>query len=303
MAGAFGTCCFRLALSGLTWGGSRTTLILTPARSLRLCLFPSRPDPHGLGSQSKALLRELITRNHHTSLQLLLRHKADVMQAFVPVAGETAGADGEAPEAAAPAADPNGPMVMAATLDHVEVLRTLVESGLSIFDPMQSPAVAAGREPAYSSAFAMAVRRGQLRAVRYLLGQGADLNARHPETGTTPLMEAAEYGEAPLVEQLLSIHADPYIWDFDRRNALSIAVVEDHFAVVQVMLAHKLDLNTADPEFGVTPLMLAVLHNREHMVHTLLTHKADPHRHSKVGQRCRAALARSFVSCGRSRCR
>lgn len=95
-------------------------------------------------------------------------------------------------------------------------------------------------------------------------------------------MEAVENGEVELVDQLLSMGADAYVWDSDHRNAMSIAVTEDQFQVLQCLLKHRLDLNTADPVYAVTPLMLAALHNRQNMVQLLLEHQADLHRVSKV---------------------
>jgi ankyrin repeat protein len=89
---------------------------------------------------------------------------------------------------------------------------------------------AASRRPLF-----LAAGEGRLRAVRYLLDEGAEVNA--PESdGNTPLTEATFYGHAPVVKELLARGADINAVA-GGGTALDIAISKNHPAIID-MLRH-----------------------------------------------------------------
>jgi ankyrin repeat protein len=89
---------------------------------------------------------------------------------------------------------PASPLQVAAYYDHVDVARTLIESGAKV-DPGD------GR---YDSPLVSAVLANHLEFVQLLIRNGADVN-RGDEKGMTPLMYAAatDFGDSAIVDLLL----------------------------------------------------------------------------------------------------
>lgn len=75
---------------------------------------------------------------------------------------------------------------------------------------------------------------GDPSVVNVLLGQGANINARSPES-KTPLMIAAESGRLEAVRVLLQNQANPYAVDPENRTAAAIALAAGHEDVSQLI--------------------------------------------------------------------
>jgi len=82
----------------------------------------------------------------------------------------------------------------------------------------------------------VAASEGNLQAVRYLLDQGADVNARE-NGGSTPLAEAAYYGHTDVIKELLLRGADLNLIGHDG-TALDIAVRRNNSAVADFLKHH-----------------------------------------------------------------
>jgi hypothetical protein len=79
----------------------------------------------------------------------------------------------------------------------------------------------------------LAAGEGRLDAVRYLLDQGADVNARD-ERGRTALTEATFYGNAPVIKELVLRGADVNAIS-DEGTSLDIAVNTKHEAIAELL--------------------------------------------------------------------
>jgi ankyrin repeat protein len=75
---------------------------------------------------------------------------------------------------------------------------------------------------------------GDPTVINALLGQGANINARSPES-KTPLMIAAESGRFEAVRVLLQNQANPYAVDPENRTASALAVAAGHESVSQLI--------------------------------------------------------------------
>ena len=82
----------------------------------------------------------------------------------------------------------------------------------------------------------LAAGEGKLEAVRYLLDEGADVNARD-NFGNTALAEAAYYGHLAVVKELLLRGADINAVG-DGGTALDIAISRNNTAVAD-LLKHR----------------------------------------------------------------
>lgn len=121
----------------------------------------------------------------------------------------------------------------------------------------------------------MAAFTGQTDIVRRLLESGADAGLQN-EGGYTPLHLAAENGDAPMVELLLSHHG------YNRKRTrlgdatpLELAAQQGRAGVLRVMAAHGVNLNEQN-ELGMTALHSAVFSRRPDSVFALLQLGADP---------------------------
>jgi ankyrin repeat protein len=94
--------------------------------------------------------------------------------------------------------------------------------------------------------------------------------------GKAPLHWAALYGQKKIVELLLAAKADVNLTDQGGFTPLHWAAMFDKSEVVSVLLTNKADLTARVPQFGWTPLRLAVIHGHMATAKTLLKGGADP---------------------------
>ncbi len=150
--------------------------------------------------------------------------------------------------------DPRGmtPLHLAAT-GSLPVLAYLVEQGLSL-EVMDMD----GRTPLH-----WAAARGRVEHMKYLLAQGADVDAnvarpsRLPaHEGGTPLHHAVQQGQLRAVQWLLAHGADVHARDLRGRTPLHRAVLAPEAqvpALMAALLAHGAQLDSRD-RYGHTPL-------------------------------------------------
>ena len=128
-----------------------------------------------------------------------------------------------------------------------------------------------------------AAYKGHLLVAEYLLAHGADLHAED-NSHATPLFQAAQHGHKRMVELLLAKGAEP-----SPRTAVQPLhpAVEGNFkGVIEVLLAHKADVNVkhpaqrrqghaAYPNEGMTALHIAVKEKSLEIAQLLLSNGAD----------------------------
>src|SRR5207253_5926717 len=84
-----------------------------------------------------------------------------------------------------------------------------------------------------SMPLSIAAAEGRINAVRYLLDEGADVNARE-KMGDTALTEAAFYGQSATVKELLLHGADVNAIG-DEGTALDIAINKRNEAITELL--------------------------------------------------------------------
>lgn len=110
-----------------------------------------------------------------------------------------------------------------------------------------------------ASALFFAVMAGDVQTVAALLDAGGRLEDRMKVLGTlltSPLAFATFEDDAALVDYLIGRGADPNEMDSDRISILGSAIIGNHAATVQVLLALGAKVNHVD-NLGMTPLLYA----------------------------------------------
>jgi len=112
------------------------------------------------------------------------------------------------------------------------------------------------------SALALAVDAGALRAIDWLLGNGAD--ARHADQhGTTPLMRAASQAGSDALSRLLTLGTDVNAVDSERRTALMAAARMDRTDNLELLRAAGANSAARDSR-DYNALDIALLSNATH---------------------------------------
>ena len=103
----------------------------------------------------------------------------------------------------------------------------------------------------------IAAQGGHVDMAEFLMAQGADVNASHPQLGSTPLHAAAEEGKADMAKFLLSKGAKTNATDVTGATPLHKAAGSGHADVAQVLIAGGADVKAIDRN-GRTPLAVAL---------------------------------------------
>jgi ankyrin repeat protein len=133
-----------------------------------------------------------------------------------------------------------------------------------------------------------AARAGDGDLLHELLAGGASIDERD-DSGATPLIVAAAAGESPIVDYLLTNGADMTLRDNRGWTALHAAAQAGDglgvaFFVGEGPFRGKLDIDDAENEMGVTPLIAATEQNRGNIVAYLAFTGADIESTDKRGQ-------------------
>ncbi len=111
--------------------------------------------------------------------------------------------------------------------------------------------------------------------IRRFEGRYHNLNQRDLPRQSTALFHAAAEPDGRIVQALLALGADPNIPDFEGDTPLIIAVMADRDEVARQLIRSGADVNHAD-KAGGTPLMRAVELGRPKLLTLLLQSGAEP---------------------------
>lgn len=181
--------------------------------------------------------------------------------------------------------------------EEIETLRRWIDEGAAWPDALANEAVRAP-PPADVVRLAELIRLGDRdAALAQIRTQPSIVNGRGAR-GTTPLMQAALYGDAGLLEAMLEAGGDPNLHNDAGATALMWAI--EDVQKVRVLLEHGADANAASV-FGRTPLLLATgLGRPEEVVQLLLKHgaKAVLPTLAAASFRGNAAIVRALLAAG-----
>ena len=130
------------------------------------------------------------------------------------------------------------------------------------------------RQPDGATALAWAAHWDDLETVNLLIAAGAKLDAAN-DYGVTPLWLASSNRSAAMVETLLKAGANPNLPLWTGETPLMTAVSGGNMEVVKSLLAHGANVNVAEPRRGQTALMWAVAYEKPEIAKLLIEKGAD----------------------------
>lgn len=142
---------------------------------------------------------------------------------------------------------------------------------------MSSLVVHAEDTPNLGKQFAEAIMEKDVDEIKTMLEAGAppDTLIEYTDYKVTPLIKAAEDGDAEIVELLLAAGADINARSTDsKETALLKALRGPHVAVIRKLLEHKADVGLGDA-YGNNPFISAVLSGNIEVAEMLLDSGAD----------------------------
>lgn len=126
----------------------------------------------------------------------------------------------------------------------------------------------------WSTALHWAASKGHLNTMALLVSFGADLAIRD-QPGYTPLHLAAQHGQALAILYLLALKVPIDEGDSFGRTALLWAAFRGHTETVQVLLQEGANVDAID-NGGTTVLHWAIIKGNFHVTRLLLKYRADP---------------------------
>jgi ankyrin repeat protein len=127
-----------------------------------------------------------------------------------------------------------------------------------------------------------AAQEGNLKQVRALLAQGADINAAERIDGSTPLLLAMAEGHQKVWRHLLDAGARADVKTELGATAMHVAAGAGDSDALETLLGLGLSIESKD-SMGHTPLIEAVESGPDAAVEWLLKHGADPNACDKEG--------------------
>ena len=146
---------------------------------------------------------------------------------------------------------------------------------------VQEPVDVNARQPDGATALHWAAYLDDLETADLLLGAGARPDAAN-DLGATPLYLACENGSAALVRRLLAAGAHPDAALPSGETALMTAARTGNAGAAAALLAHGADVNARETTEGQTALMWAVSQRHSEVARALLEAGADVHARSRV---------------------
>ena len=162
---------------------------------------------------------------------------------------------------------------MAAQRGDVDTIRSLIESG---------KASATDRDEQNITPLHWAAINAQLAACRYLLEQGAEIDALGGDLVATPLQWAARNGFLYIIQLLISHNADPNITDAQGYNTLHLVTHSSSVMALLYLLHQPINVDARDSQ-GHTSLMWASYQGDALSVELLLKHGASPNTRDDAG--------------------
>jgi uncharacterized protein len=127
---------------------------------------------------------------------------------------------------------------------------------------------------AAGSDVADAAKRGDKAAVRALIAQKADVNAKQPD-GATALHWAAWHDDVELATLLLRAGANPNPANLTGATPLDLASTNGNAAMIELLLKSGVPADTPLSKYNDTALMMAARSGKTDAVRVLLDHGAD----------------------------
>jgi ankyrin repeat protein len=129
---------------------------------------------------------------------------------------------------------------------------------------------------------AAAAAKGDRERVRELVAAGADPNARGDKGVTLTQWALLNRSEAGL-DALVEAGADPALADSSGENAIHYAAKANDGRYLDVLLKHKVDPDAPHAVTRATPIVFALMADREEQFRKLLAAGADPNRADRMG--------------------
>ena len=160
----------------------------------------------------------------------------------------------------------------ASDLELLEAVRS--GDGEAVRTLLENGADVNAREPDGATALHWASHRADLEAATLLIGHGAEVDITN-DYGITPMALACQNGSAELVEDLLQAGANANGVRPSGETALMTCARTGNVATVSALLSHGADVGTTEPARGQTALMWASAQNHGDIVQALVDAGAD----------------------------
>jgi ankyrin repeat protein len=121
---------------------------------------------------------------------------------------------------------------------------------------------------------------GELPLLKLLIENNADVNAKE---GKTPLHMSAWEGDLECIKYLIDNKADVNAKDDEGNTPLHLSSIDGHFQCMKYLIDNKADVNAKDEE-GNTPLHLSSINGHLECMKYLIENKADVHAKDDEGK-------------------